>query len=170
MKKYLIISICVLSFVACKQNTGEKNPELAQADFTQQDYKSFGQEITPENRLSAKEMTARYESLKVGDTIPVKFSATVKSVCKMKGCWMTLDLPGTVEDPMIRFKDYGFFVPKDIEGSEVIVEGIAFIEEIAVEDQRHFAEDAGKTTQEIEAIVEPSRSPGFLAHGVLIKQ
>ncbi|PTX44136.1 uncharacterized protein DUF4920 [Christiangramia gaetbulicola] len=170
MKRYFIIAVCALGFVACKQNENEKKPELALADFTQQDYKSFGQEITPANSLSAKEMTAKYVSLQAGDTIPAKFSATINSVCKMKGCWMTLDLPGTDEDPMVKFKDYGFFVPKDIEGKEVIVEGIAFIEETSVEDQKHFAEDAGKTKEEIEAISEPSRSPGFLAHGVLIKQ
>ena len=83
---------------------------------------------------------------------------------------MTLDLPDTNEDPMVKFKDYGFFVPKDIEGEEVIVEGIAFIEETSVEDLKHFAEDAGKSKEEIESITEPSKSPGFLAHGVLLKE
>ncbi|MBT8296250.1 MAG: DUF4920 domain-containing protein, partial [Gramella sp.] len=73
-------------------------------------------------------------------------------------------------DPMVKFKDYGFFVPKDIEGSEVIVEGIAFIEETSVEDRKHLAKDAGKTSEEIDNITEPSRTFGFLAHGVLIKK
>ena len=170
MKIYLILAACTISLVSCKQDQTDKKGKLAQAVIAQQDFKSFGQEITPENSLSAKEMKEKYQSLTSGDTITAKFSATINSVCKMKGCWMTLDLPDTDEDPMVKFKDYGFFVPKDIEGQEVIVEGIAFIEETSVEDQKHFAEDAGKTKTEIGAISEPSRSPGFLAHGVLLKQ
>ena len=170
MKHYLIIFAFFLSFVSCKQDETKQNTDLAQLESIQQEYKSFGKEITAENSLTANEMKQKFASLKAGDTIEVKFTTSVNSVCKMKGCWMTLDLPGTDEDPMVKFKDYGFFVPKDIEGDEVIVEGIAFIEETSVEDQKHYAKDAGKTEEEIEAISQPSKSYGFLADGVLLKQ
>lgn len=139
-------------------------------EVTQEEYESFGEKISAGNSLSALEMQQKYQALKPGDTIQAKFTTTVNSVCKMKGCWMELDLPDNEKDPMIKFKDYGFFVPKDIEGREVIVEGLAFIEEVSVEDRKHFAEDAGKTAEEIEAINEPEKSLGFLAHGVLLKK
>lgn len=170
MKNFLIIIAFVFSIVSCKQNKTDKNPDLAQLEETQEQYKSFGKEMTTENSLTAEEMKEKFASLKVGDTIKAKFTTSVNSVCKMKGCWMTLDLPETDEDPMVKFKDYGFFVPKDIEGNEVIVEGIAFIEETSVEDQKHYAKDAGKTEEEIEAISQPTKSYGFLADGVLLKQ
>ena len=169
MKNYLFLFVLILSIASCKQNESNKNTDLAQMESAQQ-YKSFGEKITADNSLTAEEMKQEFASLKVGDTIEAKFTTNVNSVCKMKGCWMTLDLPETDEDPMVKFKDYGFFVPKDIEGEEVIVEGIAFIEETSVEDQKHYAEDAGKTEEEIEAISEPSKSYGFLASGVLLKQ
>jgi hypothetical protein len=79
-----------------------------------------------------------------------------------------MDMGG--EEAMVKFKDYGFFIPKDIAGQEVIVDGVAFIEEVSVEDQRHFAEDAGKTTEEIAAITEPKRTLSFTSSGVLIPE
>ncbi|MBT8319680.1 MAG: DUF4920 domain-containing protein [Gramella sp.] len=170
MKVYIIVSLITLSLFSCKQSTTEKNANLAQLEVQQNEFDSFGEKISPENSLTALEMKQKYSALKPGDTISAKFTTSVLGVCKMKGCWMTLDLPETEEDPMVKFKDYGFFVPKDIEGSEVIVVGIAFIEETSVEDRKHLAKDAGKTSEEIDNITEPSRTFGFLAHGVLIKK
>ncbi len=169
MRMYFILALCVLGFTACRDNETQEQNDLAFANIEQQDYKSFGEEISLFSSLTAREMKEKYQALAAGDTITAKFSTTVNSVCKMKGCWMTLDLPDTDEDPMVKFKDYGFFVPKDIEGKQVIVEGIAFMEETSVEDQKHYAKDAGKSKEEVEAISRPLRAPGFLAHGVLIK-
>ena len=81
---------------------------------------------------------------------------------------MTLNLKDG-QQVMVKFKDYGFFVPKDIAGKEVIVNGKAFVEEVSVEDQRHYAEDAGKTEEEIAAISSPKKTFSFEADGVLIK-
>ena len=47
-------------------------------------------------------------------------------------------------------------------------EGLAFIDEMSVEDQKHYAEDSGKTEDEIAAITEPKRTLSFLSNGVLI--
>lgn len=82
---------------------------------------------------------------------------------------MTLDLPQE-EDVMVKFKDYEFFVPKDIEEKEVIVKGKAFVAEVSVDEQRHYAEDNGQTAEEVAEITEPKRTLSFLADGVLIKE
>ena len=74
------------------------------------------------------------------------------------------------EEAMIKFKDYGFFMPMDIKGEEVIVSGNAFVDEMSVEDQRHFAEDAGKSKEEIAAITQPKRTLSFTADGVLLAE
>jgi len=70
----------------------------------------------------------------------------------------------------VRFKDYGFFVPKDISGKDVIVEGKAYSTEVSVEELRHYAEDAGKSKEEIMAITEPEQTYAFLATGVRVIQ
>ena len=69
---------------------------------------------------------------------------------------------------MVKFKDYGFFMPLDAKG-EVVVNGKAFITETPVDELRHYAEDAGKSKEEIEAITEPKLEYRFEADGVLLK-
>jgi hypothetical protein len=48
------------------------------------------------------------------------------------------------------------------------VEGRAFREVLSVETLRHYAEDAGKSKEEIEAITAPETRLSFEANGVLI--
>ena len=68
----------------------------------------------------------------------------------------------------VRFKDYGFFVPKDIAGRQAVVEGYAFREVTTVEELRHYAEDEGLSAEEIAKITEPVEEVKFLASGVYL--
>ncbi len=69
-----------------------------------------------------------------------------------------------------KYTDYGFFMPKNIEGQKVIVNGKAFVEEMSVNDQRHYAKDGGKSAEEIAQITQPKKTYGFEADGVLLEQ
>ena len=69
---------------------------------------------------------------------------------------------------MIRFKDYKFFMPKNILGKDVVLDGIAEKTTTSVEMLRHYAEDAGKSAAEIEKINEPKTAIEFIARGVLV--
>ena len=60
-------------------------------------------------------------------------------------------------------------MPLNAEG-EVIINGKAFLKETSVDDLRHYAEDAGKTAEEIAAITQPEKTFAFEADGVLLKQ
>ncbi len=103
------------------------------------------------------------------DTVETTFVATVNEVCQAKGCWMTLhDAQAGDVEIMVRFKDYGFFVPKDIGGRQVIVEGKAFKSVTPVEELRHYAEDAGKSAEEIQKITEPENTYSVEATGVKV--
>ena len=117
----------------------------------------------------AKDIAMLFSTMEKNDTINVTFKANVNSVCKSKGCWMTLDLNDD-ETAMVKFKDYGFFVPKDIDGESVIVHGKAFVKEVSVDEQRHYAEDAGDDKETIEAITTPKRTYSILADGVLVRE
>ncbi|MGY8885922.1 MAG: DUF4920 domain-containing protein [Flavobacteriales bacterium] len=166
--KNLFYMLAIALFVgSC--NDSKKN-ETASAEKTVQEATSqyFGNKIDDIGTLSSMEIQETYKSLKPGDTVAVKFKSEVNSVCQSKGCWMRMDMGE--EEAMVKFKDYGFFMPKDIAGREVIVDGFAFIEEVSVEDQRHFAEDAGKPLDEIAAITEPKRTLSFTSSGVLIPE
>ncbi|MEN0048567.1 MAG: DUF4920 domain-containing protein, partial [Bacteroidota bacterium] len=67
-----------------------------------------------------------------------------------------------------KFKDYGFFVPKDISGRQVIMEGYAYREVTPVEELRHYAKDDGMSEEEIAAITEPEEEFKFMASGVIL--
>ena len=130
---------------------------------------SFGEKFDDSNVLNGEEILEKYSNLTALDTIQTTFTATVKEVCQAKGCWMKLELKDGKE-AMVRFKDYGFFMPKDIAGKAVVVNGKAFADEMSIDDQKHYAEDAGATKEEIAKIVRPKKMFSFLASGVSLKQ
>ncbi|MFZ9719362.1 MAG: DUF4920 domain-containing protein, partial [Chitinophagaceae bacterium] len=72
------------------------------------------------------------------------------------------------ETMLVRFKDYGFFMPKDLVGHNVLMDGEAKIKELSVAQQKHYAEDGGKSKEEIEKITQPKKDVQFLAKGVLV--
>lgn len=161
MKNVFILLVSIVLLVGCKEvKKTEKNQETP--------YLSFGEKITEDNSISKEEMAKKFNNLKEGDTIAVKFASNVNSVCKKKGCWMKLDL-GNDKESMVRFKDYGFFVPLDADKKDVIVEGRAFVTKISVDQLQHYAKDAGKTEEEITKITEPEFTYAFEADGVLLK-
>jgi Domain of unknown function (DUF4920) len=96
-----------------------------------------------------------------------KITGKVVEVCQEKGCWMKVD-KGNGETLMVKFKDYGFFMPSNIVGQTVVLEGEAKVKEVSVKQQKHFAEDAGKSKEEIEKIKEPKKETQFVAKGVLV--
>ena len=85
----------------------------------------------------------------------------------MKGCWMRLK-DAENNELFIRFKDYGFFVPKDAAGKTAVLKGKAFIHTTSADELKHYAEDAGKSKEEIAKITEPEQEYRFLADGVII--
>ncbi|WP_025742579.1 DUF4920 domain-containing protein [Aquimarina pacifica] len=169
MKKKVIFFIGSLMFLSCNSSS-DKSGTISSNDNNFANYKSFGQKVMTNDIISTNEMTTRYKSLKQGDTLAVTFMGTVNGVCQAKGCWMTIPLTIAEEEVMVKFKEYGFFVPQDIEKDTVIVQGKAFINEVSVEEQRHYAQDAAKTEEEIAAITVPKRTYSFVADGVLIKE
>jgi hypothetical protein len=167
MKKILIVLSIMAAFISCKNEKSEEMPAFETEEIAM-NYQTFGDKITDEDVLDKAAIIKKYNDLKIGDTINVKFSTQVKEVCQKKGCWMKVDMGE--DEAMVRFKDYGFFMPKDISGKEIIAEGKAYVEEMSVEDQKHYAEDGGATAEEIAAITEIKRTLAFEAHGVLIPE
>lgn len=125
---------------------------------------SYGEKITPDNAIESNQIS---KILLKQDSIHTKIMGTVESVCKKKGCWLKMDA-GDGQTMMVRFYDYAFFVPKDCEGKKIILEGSAYKTETSVDELKHYAEDAGKSKEEIENITKPETSISFEATGVLL--
>jgi hypothetical protein len=126
----------------------------------------FGEAFTPEK---VTDYTALRTQASQQDSVEAVMVVTVTEVCQVKGCWMNVVAAETGGEPMlVRFKDYGFFMPKDIAGRKVVIKGQAFRQVTSVDELRHYAEDAKKSAEEIEAITEPREELRFLASGVLL--
>lgn len=167
MRIVIVLIICVLGVISCKNKTEETKVKTSETSAIT--YASFGKEIQSNDAIIAKSMATHYETMQEGDSIDSKIKAKVVDVCQAKGCWMTLDL-GNDKEVMVKFKDYGFFVPTDISGKEVIINGKAYVKEVSVDEQRHYAEDAGKSVEEVATIVAPKRTYSFEADGVLVSR
>ena len=165
IKNVLLVVFALFFLASCKNDKAKKlNNDVEKEEVS---YLSFGDKIEANNVISKEEMAEKYKSLKEGDTINVKFASKINTVCKSKGCWMNLDL-GEEQESFVKFKDYGFFMPLNSDGREVIVNGKAFVNTTSVQELRHFAEDAGKTEEQIAEITEPKYTLSFEADGVLM--
>ena len=144
-------------------------PKVLTTEQQEPKYAAFGKKITADKALSDATMLKKYQNLKKGDTIQVKFKSNVSSVCKKKGCWMKMDLPQK-KNAFVKFKDYEFFVPLNADNSTAIVSGKAYIDEVSVAELKHYAKDGGKSQAEIDKIKEPQITYAFMADGVLLAQ
>ncbi len=121
-------------------------------------------------KLNKKSIEAKAVATQLADkeTAKLRVSGIVEDVCQAAGCWMKLTTENG-KTMRVTFKDYGFFVPKDIAGKKITMEGVARKTETSVADLKHFAEDAGKKPEEIAKITKPEYAITFEADGVIIE-
>ena len=108
-------------------------------------------------------------SEKIQDNFEItNISGQIIEVCPKKGCWMNVKV--NTDTVFVKFKDYGFFVPKTgIEGKHILMTGNIFRDTISVERLRHYAEDAKKSKEEIELIKVPEYKINMIANAVAIR-
>ncbi|CAG0957584.1 MAG: DUF4920 domain-containing protein [Bacteroidetes bacterium] len=153
--------ILIISFFSCANEANKEQVATTKSNLNEY----FGDTINSEGAITTSEFLSKIKEV---DSLEVKLEAKISEVCQKKGCWMDLDLENG-ETMTVRFKDYGFFVPKNADGRIAIVKGWAKKDTTTVELLRHYAEDAGKSKEEVEAITEPEIGYSFEAHGVIIK-
>lgn len=155
MKKLILVfAAAFLTIAAFAQN----NPKPAAKGVT------YGDGTTNTETKAVNDMEVLVQEK---GTFNGKITAKVVEVCQEKGCWMKVD-KGNGETLMVRFKDYGFFMPKNIVGQTVVLEGEAKQKEVSVKQQKHYAEDAGKSKAEIDAITQPKKEITMQAKGILV--
>ena len=123
-------------------------------------YVSYGDDINSD-LVYSETLTNNFDQLNI--------TGEIIDVCPKKGCWMNVKVD--TDTVFVKFKDYGFFVPKSgIEGKQVLMSGKIFKDTISVERLRHYAEDAKKSIDEIEAINTPEYKINMIAAGVAIRE
>ena len=125
---------------------------------------TYGAKTTADGAIPAISIA---EKMKGHDSLEIKIIGKATDACQKKGCWLQVDI-GEGKTMRVRFKDYGFFVPKDISGKTVVLDGRAYNSATGVADLRHYAQDAGKSKSEIEKITEPEVNVIYEARGVIV--
>ena len=147
MKKLITLSVSLIA--------------MTTVAFAQQDIKpakvgvQYGKAITSKNAISVQKLE---NTLKSKKEFSGKIEGEVIGVCKKKGCFLTLKREGQNDPIMVRFKDYGYFVPTDLVGKTVVLEGKAKVKELTVKQLQHNAEDAGQSAEEIAKITLPKKT------------
>ena len=125
----------------------------------------YGKAVDKEGAIQVRELEAK---LAAGAAYTGKVEGQVVEVCKKKGCFIRVKREGKGDPILVRFKDYGFFLPQDIVGKTVVLEGQAKVKEVSVAQQRHFAEDAGKEAEDIAKIKEAKVDINIIADGIVV--
>lgn len=155
MKKLITVTISILLFLAIKAQP-PAGPAKAGS--------IYGATTTAQGAIPIAKLPAQ---LPDSGKIKTKVTAKVLDVCPKKGCWVKLQVNDTTT-AFVKMKDYGFFVPLDLIGKDIVLEGDAYIKETSVKELRHYAEDAKKPAAEIEAIKTPKKEIRFTATGILV--
>lgn len=159
----IFVSLITLSILISCHPSGNKQA-VKQQQINEQGF--YGEKISGDNTISGPQLLAMMQEK---DSVCVTLKSKIVSNCQKSGCWMDLDL-GNNQVIKVSFKDYAFVIPIESQGKTATVEGFAKKELISVDLLKHYAEDAGKSREEINAITEEEYIYTFEANGVIIAE
>ena len=150
---FLLLGAFLLGSTVLSQDAESAKPGVVYGSFSDK-----GMTLVNVNELEKKIGDSKYEG---------HIKGKVVEVCQAMGCWAKLQREdgSTV---MIKVKDHEFAMPKDIVGKTVIADGTAEIKETSVSMLKHYAEDAGKSKEEIAKIKEPKKEVLINIKGVKV--
>ena len=157
MKKFFFAAAILFAVSVSAQETHEKEKTPAAKGVM---YGSVSEEKSP---VSPDELKNRL----VDNKFDGQVKGEVVEVCKAEGCWIRLKkADGT--SMMVRAKDHAFLMPENIVGKTVLIEGAATVKEVTEEMRKHYAEDSGKSKEEIANIKGSEKDVQLAARGVKV--
>ena len=124
---------------------------------------TFGETITTEGSITSDALVKKLDK---ENKLEVKVEGEVAQVCAAEGCWLKMKTAnGTI---LVKMKDHKFLVPLSMNAKTIVAKGIAEKKITSIEMQKHYAEDAGKSKEEIEAIKEPKQEIVLQATGIVV--
>lgn len=162
MKHITLFTLAAMLMGGCDHSHTNTNTVTPENTPTQEFY---GETFTIANPISVKDLEAKVMGT---DTLETQIEGTIEKTCPNAGCWMTMKLDN---GQSIRVTtDHVFFVPVGgCEGLRAVAKGKAYRTEIPVEDLKHYAEEEGKSAEEIAKITEPEYELSFVATGAMIE-
>ncbi len=140
---FFTLAIILISTAVSAQSNSEVI-RLSEPVQSTESYEVFGAELD----VKSLEPTSLAQIINTEEEVDqVTLVTSVSEVCAKKGCFfIAQDGDFTAR---ITFKDYGFFIPTDSQGKEVILVGDFSIKTLSEEKAKHYAEDAGKDASTI---------------------
>ncbi len=154
MKKLLSITVWVIAIILLSI------PAMAQKKAQQ-----YGEKVDVKKAITVSQLL---KVLAGKGEAAVVVKGIITEVCQAEGCW--LKLKNDKGEPLfVKIKDHAFLLPKDIAGKKATVSGVAVVTEVSVDELKHYAEDAGKTEDEIASILQPSKEIRINATGIVVE-
>jgi hypothetical protein len=88
---------------------------------------------------------------------------TIEAACEKKGCWMQVVPEPGKSGMRVTFKDYGFFVPKDVKGKTARMQGTVAIKTLSKDEADHLEGEGAKLSRNADGT---ARELSFVASGV----
>src|SRR5690349_4556911 len=150
---FILVTLSAVILTNAQPPEGDANP----GDW-------YGEKITAEK---AKPLADVVQNLNDNEKVKGKITAMVLEVCPKKGCWLKVQVDNTTT-AFVKMKDYGFFVPLAAKGRTVVIDGEISLKTTSVAELKHYAEDAKKSKEEIDAITKPEKEVRILAKGIVV--
>lgn len=154
MKKFLL-PVFLLLALASQAQEKEKTPAAKGVV-----YGVVTEKVKP---IAPDEITAHL----VNNEFKGSITGKVTDVCRAEGCWIRVQ-KADGSAMLVRAKDHAFLMPENIVGKTVLIEGDATVKEVSEAMRKHYAEDAGKSKEEIAKIQGPEKNVQFAAQGVKV--
>lgn len=119
------------------EDEGETNEATPPGDHTYGAGVSDSLELTPLTTL------AENAEAMAGQT--VKTEGEITQVCQRMGCWMEMQAEG-VAPVRVPMANHSFFLPRDVGGRQVTVEGILAIRELGDAEREHLESEGAQAT------------------------
>ena len=162
MKNLILLLVMAFSTISFAQQNKKKGPPPGKTLVGE----NYGADVSADTKaVSTNRLHKELEKMKKLENVAVK--GKVKEVCKAEGCWLTLETDNG-ERFFVKNKDHAFLIPLALEGKNVIVTGSAENKVTSVKELKHFAEDAKKSQEEIDAITKDKKEVRFLSEGIKV--
>ena len=125
----------------------------------------YGEKVSMDGAIPIADVVTKLNDGK--GSVDGKIKAKIIDVCPNKGCWLKLELDNG-QTAMVKMKDYGFFLPLAAKGKMVVIDGEVKMKTTSVAELKHYAEDAKKSKEEVDAITKPEKAVSVLAKGIVV--
>jgi hypothetical protein len=141
---FILCALAVAPVVAGEKEVVRLSEPVAATDT----YEFFGamlpEEATPISLAQLVENDDKYQDQEI------LLATRIAKVCQKKGCFFIAQEGANTA--RVSFKDYGFFIPSDSGGKEVVLLGTFSRKSVSKEEAEHYAADLGE-----KAVSKPER-------------